>query len=291
MLAGMRVLRSITDLQDWRDALGGAPCVLVPTMGGLHAGHADLVRRGAQHAGGGACIASVFVNPKQFDDPADYERYPRELGTDVDLCGRHGARAVFAPDADAMFPTDAPLDPVPLPTTAMDRGLEDRFRPGHFEGVCLVVRRLFDLVRPTAAVFGEKDWQQLRVVSEIADRDNLGVEIVPGPTVREDDGLAMSSRNRFLPTALRRRAAAMPAALRAAARHTEPMPAERAMRDTLGDAGLTIDYAEIRDADTLGPWRPGAPGRAIIAARLGDVRLLDNGPWPAGGLASDAAEA
>ncbi|MEO0482723.1 MAG: pantoate--beta-alanine ligase [Planctomycetota bacterium] len=283
----MDLLRTRSELEAWRGARGGQSCVLVPTMGGLHAGHADLIRRGAELARQsetpGACIVSVFVNPTQFDEPSDYERYPRDLDEDVGVCVEHGAEAVFAPEVDEVFPSPESRQPPPLPAAAQDQGLEDRFRPGHFEGVCLVVRRLFELVRPSAAIFGEKDWQQYRVIRQMAERDQLGIEVIPAPTVREDDGLAMSSRNRFLAPEHRLAAAAMPRALRAARLSDDPDPAAEAMRGALLDAGLGIDYAEIRDAETLSDWNPERPGRAIIAARLGDVRLLDNAAWPGDG--------
>lgn len=283
----MDLLRTRSELEAWRGARGGQSCVLVPTMGGLHAGHAYLIRRGAELARQsempGACIVSVFVNPTQFDEPSDYERYPRDLEEDVCVCVEHGAEAVFAPEVDEVFPTEESRQPPPLPAAAQDQGLEDRFRPGHFEGVCLVVRRLFQLVRPTAAIFGEKDWQQYRVIRQMAERDQTGIEIIPAPTIREEDGLAMSSRNRFLSPEHRLAAAAMPGALRAARATESVSDAIDAMRNELHAAGLGIDYAEIRDAETLGAWRPDRRGRAIIAARLGDVRLLDNAAWPGDG--------
>ncbi len=267
------------------DRAGGV--VLVPTMGALHDGHLALVRLGVAHAarsGLRGCVVSVFVNPTQFDDPADYERYARVLDEDAARCEACGAAGVYAPSAEAVYPPECPV-PVPtLPDQAVGKGLEDAHRPGHFEGVCQVVRRLFDLVRPSAAVFGEKDWQQLQVVRAMSARDGLGVEILSGPTVREPDGLAMSSRNRFLKGSERGRALSLRRALDAAGRASTPAEAEAAMRRVYHEHGLgEPDYAAIRDAETLGPVVPGRPARAITAARVGTVRLLDNAPWPGEG--------
>jgi pantoate--beta-alanine ligase len=263
--------------------------VLVPTMGALHSGHLDLVRLAAAHATRhglrSGCVVSVFVNPTQFNDPKDYERYARNLEDDAARCADAGASIVYAPSVDSVYPPHAPV-PVPaLPDQAVGKGLEDAHRPGHFEGVCQVVRRLFDLVSPAAAVFGEKDWQQLVTVRAMSDNDGLGVEIVPGPTAREPDGLAMSSRNRFLPDDQRDRALSLSRALDAAAAETDPGAAEAAMRRVYARHGIEPDYAAVRDAETLGPYRPGRAGRAITAAGIPGattvVRLLDNRPWPA----------
>jgi pantoate--beta-alanine ligase len=283
-------MRTVRDLEPID--LPPRECVLVPTMGALHEGHLDLVRRAAREAErrglAGGAVVSVFVNPTQFNDPADYARYARVLDADIAGCERAGAAVVYAPAVEAVYPEDNPV-PVPtLPDQAKDKGLEDAHRPGHFEGVCQVVRRLFDLVRPAAAVFGEKDWQQLVTVRAMSERDGLGVEIINGPTAREADGLAMSSRNRFLPPDQRDRALSLSRALAAAARETDPGNAEAAMRRVYADHDVEPDYAAVRDAETLGAYTPGRPGRAITAAGIpGEttvVRLLDNAPWPAGGL-------
>ncbi len=261
--------------------------VLVPTMGALHAGHLSLVRKATEAAGEeGVVVVSVFVNPTQFNDPADLERYPRTLEADVEALREVGADVVFAPPVEEVYP-DGPLTEVPLPPVATEPKLEDAHRPGHFAGVCQVVARLFELVRPAKAVFGEKDWQQLRVVEAMSERDGLGVEIVAGPTVRERDGLAMSSRNTHLSSEGRRRAPALFAALREASlaklAGAGPDEAEGAMRRVLGEAGVEIDYAAVRDARTLvrdasTDWR-GSPMRSILAGRIDGVRLLDNAPW------------
>ncbi len=257
--------------------------VLIPTMGALHEGHLALVSLAADHAvahglSGGA-VVSIFVNPTQFDEPSDFERYARTLDADLAACEAAGASGVYAPSVETVYPTDNPVPVPPLPDQAVSKGLEDAHRPGHFEGVCQVVRRFFDLVRPAAAVFGEKDWQQFQVVRAMSERDSLGVEVLPGPTAREPDGLAMSSRNRFLPEDQRDKALALTRSLDAARAQQDPAAAEAAMRGVYTDHGLTPDYAAVRDAQTLGPIQPGRPGRAITACRVGTVRLLDNMPW------------
>jgi pantoate--beta-alanine ligase len=260
-----------------------ATTVLVPTMGALHGGHLALVRQAADHARrhglAGGCVVSIFVNPTQFDDPSDYERYARTLDADLAGCEAAGASGVWAPSVESVYPPDEEILVPPLPDQAVEKGLEDAHRPGHFEGVCQVVRRLFDLVRPAAAVFGDKDFQQLQVVRAMSERDALGIDILPGPTAREPDGLAMSSRNRFLPPEQRDKALSLSRALAAARAEADPNAAEAAMRDVYADHDLAPDYAAVRDAETLGSVIPGRPARAITACRVGTVRLLDNSPW------------
>ena len=278
----MTVLSSLADLEIYLSKRGTG-CALVPTMGALHAGHARLVEIGATIARERnlpGCMATVFVNPTQFNDPADLARYPRTLDHDADLCRAAGADAVFAPRVDDIYPPGRPIPVPPLPPVATRPGLEDAHRPGHFAGVAQVVQRLFDLTRPAVAVFGEKDWQQLAVIRALA--GGAGPEIVPAATVRTPSGLAMSSRNRFLSPAQAEQALAIPRALEAAARAKTPVDAQAAMASLLADAGLATEYAVVRDAETLLPLPPDAArgsGRALIAARLGSVRLIDNAPW------------
>lgn len=260
--------------------------VLVPTMGGLHAGHASLVRHAAQRRDRnalGPVVASVFVNPAQFEETVDFERYPRDLDADAAVLEDAGADAVFAPSPETVYPPGAALPAPPALAVAEGPGLEDRYRPGHLAGVARVLARLFDLTDPAEAVFGEKDWQQLRLAGELARALSLPLTIVPGPTVREPDGLAMSSRNRFLTNTDRTRAGAISAALRLAAAEDQPDSAERVMRAHLDAHGLVTEYAVVRDAESLRAARAGRPCRALIAARLGAVRLIDNMPWSASG--------
>ena len=277
----MQVCQTATEVA----AFGG--CVLVPTMGALHEGHAALLRQGAALATErglkGGCVATIFVNPTQFNDPADLERYPRTLDADVALCASAGVAAVFVPDARTVYP-GWPNHAVPtpaLPRVATEPGLEDAHRPGHFAGVCQVVLRLFELCRPAVAIFGEKDWQQLQVICAMTAQHGLGVEIVPGPTVREADGLAMSSRNRFLDSAARAQARCIFAAIGAAGREPHHATAEARLNEALRTIGHRPDYATIRDAQTLLAPTPHTRGyRTLVAARVGTVRLIDNAPWP-----------
>lgn len=257
-------------------------CVLVPTMGALHAGHAELIGLAREHAqrAGLEVVASVFVNPAQFNQRLDFDRYPRDLETDARQAHAAGADAVYAPAVSEVYPAGVPSGEMALPGLASGKGLEDEGRPGHFEGVVRVLHRLYELTRCGAAVFGEKDWQQLLLACETAP---VGVEILPAPIVRDPDGLAMSSRNVHLGADARRRALAIPRAIEAA--HASPTvgQAEAAMREVLLTEGLEISYATVRDAESLERLpdartdRPGA--RVLVTAIVDGVRLLDNGPW------------
>lgn len=288
----MHLLRDIPALAPFRAG------VFVPTMGALHEGHLALIRAAAERAraerdrAGRACpvIVSIFVNPTQFNDPRDYARYPRTLERDAAACEQAGADALFAPSAAAIYARDESgrvLAPKPreedLPEVARLPRLEDARRPGHFAGVYQVVKRLFELVRPAAAVFGEKDWQQLQLVRALVARERMPIEIVGRPTVREADGLAMSSRNTQLDPAARRQAAMLWRALEAARARRDPGEAERAGARTLLEAPIEPEYLAVRDAETLGPpdARSLRPARVLVAARVGGVRLIDNAPWPA----------
>lgn len=272
----MRVLTTIQGLAEFH---GG---VFVPTMGALHEGHAALIRRAVDIASGTApVVVSVFVNPTQFNDPRDLERYPRTLDADVRLCAGAGASCVFAPTVQEMYPEGISAGtPVRLPAAATDPGLEDARRPGHFAGVCRVCLRLFELVRPKSAVFGEKDWQQLAVIRSLVEQERLGIGVEAHETVREPDGLAMSSRNALLPPQDRRRAPAMARSLVEAGRHASPDEAEAAGRRVLLANRLVPDYVAVRDGATLGPAMHGRPARVLAAAMCGTVRLIDNAPWP-----------
>ncbi|MBP6863885.1 MAG: pantoate--beta-alanine ligase [Candidatus Didemnitutus sp.] len=239
----------------WRQARAGADFAgrtvgFVPTMGALHAGHRALLERA--HAENDRVVLSVFVNPTQFNDPADLAKYPRTLAEDVALADGL-ATDVFAPPPEEMYPDGYRYRVTELEAS---RELEGAHRPGHFDGVLTVVLKLLNLVQPTRAYFGEKDWQQLALVRGMVDALFLPCAIVACPTVREADGLAMSSRNRRLAPADRARAAAFPRLLRAAT----PEVAAQALRD----AGFEVDYVAERDGVRLG------------AVHLGGVRLIDN---------------
>jgi pantoate--beta-alanine ligase len=278
--------RSVSEL---RALLGERQPAFVPTMGALHAGHAALVRRAREIAGQrGTVVVSVFVNPTQFAPSEDYTRYPRQLDHDAAISAQAGADVIFAPDVETMYPAglervaDGFIMP-PLPDVATKPRLEDAFRPTHFAGVVKVVARLFDIVRPAQAIFGEKDYQQLRVIVDMVRQQASRwphLEIVPHPTIREAGGLALSSRNIYLKSDERERALALWQALNDGQRHP-PHTAELIMRGVLEEHDLEVDYAVVRDAETLLPPGDGPgrrPLRALIAARLrqGGVRLIDN---------------
>ena len=262
-------------------------CALVPTMGALHEGHASLVRQAVRS--GLPAVATVFVNPTQFAPHEDFAKYPRTLDADVAIAERAGATAVFAPAVETMYPAGqdaarAESAAFPLPAVAREPGLEDACRPGHFGGVCQVVARLFDLARPALAIFGEKDYQQLRVLTEMVAESGGrwgALRVEPGPTVREPDGLAMSSRNRYMRPEQRDQALGLVRALQVAASAQHPATAERLMHETLSGHGLQVEYAVVRDARTLLPVAGfERPTRAVIAARLDTVRLIDNMAMP-----------
>jgi pantoate--beta-alanine ligase len=261
----------------------GSPVVLVPTMGALHEGHRVLIRRARELAGpDGSVVVSVFVNPLQFGGGEDLDRYPRTLLADVLIGAEEGADLVFAPPAVQMYPRPqlVTVDPGPV-----GRVLEGESRPGHFSGVLTVVAKLLQLTRPDAAVFGEKDAQQLTLVRWMARDVDLGVEIVGVPTVRDPDGLAISSRNRFLSPAERGTALLLPAALRAGqeAAHAGPAAVLKAAGEVLAttaDPPLRLDYLALVDPDTFeeaGEAYAG-PARLLVAAQVGATRLIDNTP-------------
>jgi pantoate--beta-alanine ligase len=261
----------------------GSPVVLVPTMGALHEGHRVLIRRARELAGpDGSVVVSVFVNPLQFGAGEDLDRYPRTLLADVLIGAEEGADLVFAPPAVQMYPRPqlVTVDPGPV-----GRVLEGESRPGHFSGVLTVVAKLLQLTRPDAAVFGEKDAQQLTLVRWMARDVDLGVEIVGVPTVRDPDGLAISSRNRFLSPTERQTALLLPAALRAGreAAHAGPAAVLKAAGEVLAttaDPPLQLDYLALVDPDTFeeaGEDYAG-PARLLVAALVGATRLIDNTP-------------
>ena len=275
----MRIIEDPADLAlpAFRD------CGFVPTMGALHRGHGSLVERANQD--GRPVIVSIFVNPTQFGPKEDYARYPRTLDSDCALLEPLGVAGVFVPSVEAIYPRGLEAARVEaaaltLPDVATKPGLEDACRPTHFGGVALVVGRLFDLVRPSAAYFGEKDYQQLRLIENMVAADRArygGLRIVPCATIRERDGLAMSSRNRYLAADERDAALALSRAMQVAHSAQRVETAERLMRDTLDSFGLATEYAVVRDAETLMPVRGfERPTRALIAAKLGATRLIDN---------------
>ena len=267
------VAETTADLRRLRADLPG-PVVLVPTMGALHEGHRTLVRTAREH--GGSVVVSVFVNPTQFGPGEDFDRYPRTWDADLAALAEEGADLVFHPPVDEVYPPGAlgvTVQPGPLGEV-----LEGAVRPGHFAGVLTVVATLFGLVRPDVAVFGEKDYQQLTLIRAMARELALGVQVVGVPTVREDDGMALSSRNRYLSPEQRQAAAALSLALRAGAQ-AGPQGADAvlaAARAVLAEVpDLLQDYLELTDPD-LGPAPAAGPARLLVAARAGSTRLIDN---------------
>ncbi len=257
-----------------RRDLGGV--AMVPTMGALHAGHRALVE--AAVASGFGVITSIFVNPLQFGPNEDLSRYPRDEAGDLATLAEAGCHAVWLPDVPTMYPPD---EATTIDVAGPALNWEGAARPGHFRGVATVVAKLFRQARCDTAYFGEKDWQQLQVVRRMAADLELGVEVIGIPTVRDPDGLALSSRNRFLSREQRATARVLPTVLRhtadslASGAHTKPALTAAGRR--LAAAGFGVDYLALVDGPSLTELPAARPGaRLIAAARLGSVRLLDN---------------
>ena len=273
------IIRTVSDLRfavaHWRK--DGAAVAIVPTMGALHEGHLTLVRQAFNHAD--KVVVSVFVNPKQFAPTEDLARYPRDLEGDAELLAGADADLIYAPHDDEMygegFSTTVTLSG---PAKA---GLEDKFRPQFFDGVATVVSKLFIQSGADKAIFGEKDYQQLLVVRQMARDLNIPIDVVGVPTVRDGDGLAMSSRNRYLSKHERHQATAIIRTLRQAAEKivsgAELQGTTRAAARSLSTLGFQVDYVTARNADTLAvPQGQGEPLRLLAAAWLGKTRLIDN---------------
>jgi pantoate--beta-alanine ligase len=266
-----------------------APVVLVPTMGALHAGHRALLRAARTMAGpAGSVVVSVFVNPLQFRPGEDLDRYPRTLDDDLAMCAGEGADAVFAPSAADMYPggqPDVTVDPGPI-----GQVFEGKFRPGFFGGVLTVVLKLFSVVRPDVAVFGEKDVQQLTLIRRMVRDFDLDIAVESVPTVRDADGLATSSRNSYLSAAERSLALVLPQALHAGrARSAEGAAAvlKAAQQVLRAEPALAVDYVAVVDPHTFTEVPPGQAGPAVIvaAATAGRTRLIDNVPVVLGATA------
>jgi pantoate--beta-alanine ligase len=270
----VKALRKIVD--GW--ARAGQTVALVPTMGALHDGHVSLVRIGRRKAN--RVVASIFVNPTQFAPTEDFSKYPRTFADDRRRLTDAGCDLIFAPTVDEMY-ADGFATTVSLAGPAAV-GLEDAFRPTHFSGVATVVCKLFTQCRPDYAVFGEKDWQQLQVVTRMARDLDLGVTIVPAATIREPDGLAMSSRNRYLSPEQRETALVLHRAMTSAAQRiragTRIETALLVARTMIASAGFALDYLEVRHAATLAPvtGADAGPLRMLVAAKIGATRLIDN---------------
>ncbi len=287
MIPGPVVARTREELHRALGAVDGV--ALVPTMGALHDGHAALIRRARKEvAQGGHVVVSVFVNPLQFGPGEDLDRYPRTLDADLGVCAAEGVDVVFAPSVDEVYPGGASAGAIAGAVT-VDPGpvggsLEGEFRPTHFRGVLTVVAKLLGLVRPDVAVFGEKDYQQLVLVCRMVADLCMGVRVVGAETVREADGLALSSRNRYLDERQRDQAAVLFRAL-----HAGQQGARRGAEAALGAArgelrhaqAIDLDYLEVVAPD-LGPAPAHGEARMLVAARLGPTRLIDNLPLQLG---------
>ena len=277
------VRHTVVDLRG--DLRTGAQRAVVMTMGALHDGHAELVRQARRMVGGtGTVIVTVFVNPTQFSAGEDFDAYPRTLDDDVVVASEAGADVVFAPNAVEVYgltggfePTSVTIDPGPLGDV-----LEGASRPGHFRGVLTVVSKLMGMTYPDVALFGEKDYQQLTLIRRMVADLSMPVEVVGVPTVREADGLARSSRNRYLSPEERRVAAVIPQALAAAAQQSDPQKAvETGLRILSREPGIDVDYLVVTDLD-LGPAPRIGDARVLVAARVGTTRLIDNQPMRVG---------
>jgi len=250
-------------------------------MGALHRGHAELIRIAREAAGkGGEVAVSIFVNPLQFAPGGDYEKYPRPEKDDDEFCRKAGVDILFRPTADEMY---APDFSIAVEENLLSRLLEGKSRPGHFRGVCTVVAKLFHILAPQAAVFGEKDFQQLAIIRRMVRDLNFPVEIIGTPTVREADGLACSSRNQYLDPAEREQAPVLQRALQEARRLTEQGEQSAAVilnaaRKVIGTGPLArIDYLDLVDAETFQPISVVGPNSLIaVAAFFGQTRLIDN---------------
>jgi pantoate--beta-alanine ligase len=273
-------VQTIRRLEELREAISGFRAAgervaFVPTMGALHAGHIALVEEAKLAAD--RVVVSIFVNPTQFGPSEDFGKYPRKELADSRLLAGAGVDLLWLPSVEEMYPGGPEID---VRASEIGNVLDGAHRPGHFDGVTTVVARLFGQVRPDVALFGEKDWQQLAVIRRMAADLKLGIAIQGVPTQREDDGLALSSRNAYLLPEDRAKAVALPRALGAAERTIatggDPAAALAQAIDTLSAAGFDVDYVELRDAATLGSPIEGQPMRLLAAARIGGTRLIDN---------------
>ncbi|MET0661791.1 MAG: pantoate--beta-alanine ligase [Ilumatobacteraceae bacterium] len=284
MNAPLQTVRTPSGMTAWSRSAqqAGETIALVPTMGALHRGHLALIEHARTIAD--RVVVSIFVNPLQFDRPDDFEHYPRPIDADVAVCAEHGVDAVYAPTAAVMYPAGYQTT---VRIGALASVMEGASRPGHFDGVATVVTKLFTAVRPDLAVFGEKDFQQLAIVRRLSADLDLGVHVIGRPTVREADGLALSSRNTRLDEAQRRAALAVPRALEAAVRSAvdgarrSGTVIEAALRVLADEPLAAVDYVAVFDTDDLSAVtdleaHPHDRVRVAAAAFFGDVRLIDN---------------
>jgi pantoate--beta-alanine ligase len=273
-----RVVEIVTRVADARAQPQGKRRVLVPTMGALHKAHGELIRVAREHGGrDGEVAVSIFVNPLQFEPGSDYKRYPRPEKADEEFCRNAGVDLLFRPSAEEVYATDRSTF---VEETSLSNTLEGKSRPGHFRGVCTVVAKLFNILAPDAAVFGEKDFQQLAIIRRMVRDLNFKIDIIAVPTVREEDGLACSSRNQYLNADERKQASLLHKALQAAANS-----GKKSARDIVGLARKVInqaplariDYIEVVDSETLQPIEMAGPNSVLLlAVFFGKTRLIDN---------------
>ena len=271
----MKILSTVAEAHAKQDSKRR---VLVPTMGALHKAHGELIRVARQAAGkNGEVAVSIFVNPLQFEPGGDYKRYPRPEKADEEFCRNAGVDLLFRPSAEEVYTADRSVF---VEETSLSSTLEGKSRPGHFRGVCTVVAKLFNILAPDAAVFGEKDFQQLAIIRRMVRDLNFNIEIIAVPTMREEDGLACSSRNQYLNSDERKQASVLYKALQAAANSGKKSANEivAVARDVINEAPLArIDYAEVADAEKLNPVEMvSANSVLLLAVFFGRTRLIDN---------------
>ena len=271
----MKILSTVAEAHAKQDSKRR---VLVPTMGALHKAHGELIRVARQAAGkNGEVAVSIFVNPLQFEPGGDYKRYPRPEKADEEFCRNAGVDLLFRPSAEEIYTNDRSTF---VEETSLSSTLEGKSRPGHFRGVCTVVAKLFNILAPDAALFGEKDFQQLAIIRRMVRDLNFNIEIIAVPTMREEDGLACSSRNQYLNSDERKQASVLYKALQAAANSGKKSANEivAVARDVINEAPLArIDYAEVADAEKLNPVEMvSANSVLLLAVFFGRTRLIDN---------------
>ena len=277
-----QLITSIKEFRDWQREQT-VPTVAVFTMGALHDGHRELINQANQYvkeklAGRGKVVVSIFVNPTQFNNLADLEKYPRNLDVDLAVCTQAGVDVVFAPSATDMYPTGQTQITITQPPMAQE--LEGQSRPGHFVGMLTVVNKLLNITKPIATFFGEKDFQQLVLVKLMVTDLNIDVEVIGVPTVRDEDGLALSSRNQRLTTEQRQLASQIPATLSLlkhsiAEGHNLTKAKELGMEYLANFPDLKLDYLELRNLKLDKPSEQESV-RALIAVQIGEIRLIDN---------------
>ncbi|HDP55611.1 MAG TPA: pantoate--beta-alanine ligase, partial [Bacteroidetes bacterium] len=276
----MKTIATVSDLKAElsKSIKSGLTIGFVPTMGALHKGHLELMKEA--RAQNDIVVVSIFVNPTQFNNPTDLQRYPRTLQKDKEKCADVGVDIVFAPAVEEVYPT---VDERVFDFGNLDKVMEGKHRPGHFNGVAQVVSKLFDMVQPTRAYFGQKDYQQLAIIRKLVSDFNMDVEIVACHTVRENDGLAMSSRNALLSLQQRASAPLIAKTLLAARNQKESKTVQElinwVINEVNADPELEVEYFEIANAQTLQPVNDWADAQELvgcIAVQVGNVRLIDN---------------